>query len=562
MKKNIIIFALIFSIVIIFTGCSERAGSCVIKFETNGGSAVAERESTVESFPVSRKDGYRIEGWYEDKNFTERADFPYAATENVTLYAKWTSLENGSEKIVYERTEDGKGFIAVSYSEKSFSVCIPDKHMGLPVVEIKEGFLKNRAYVYVLCIGKNVNKIEEKFYRCVMLNQFEVDGENPRYSVKAGALYDSEKNEIYAYPRNLKTEEYSVDCGVNKDAFLYNSTIERLTLGENAKAEVGVFNEMSALQSITVDGNNRYFSSENGNLYSKDKTIFYKYPQGKSEDIFILPDTVVRVEDGAFGYSGIKEIVLGVNVEDYDDYSSTPMLEKFTVKDGNKFYKSVGGVLYSADGKILYRYPCAKSGDYRIENGTEIIYAFSFAESGGLTSVIIPATVKDISGYAFYYCTRLRDIEFEEESGVESIENGAFTGCESLSELTLTSRRPPETDESVFDDVKAGFRIVIPSNGEELYEYFWGFAKKYFAAEGRALVTYTVTYETDGGEGTESYHGVFVKDEPIPTKEGRVFQGWYDNAELLGFKIEFPLIIENHITLYADWGYSGIEGGS
>ena len=76
MKKNIIIFALIFSIVIIFTGCSERAGSCVIKFETNGGSAVAERESTVESFPVSRKDGYRIEGWYEDKKFTERADFP------------------------------------------------------------------------------------------------------------------------------------------------------------------------------------------------------------------------------------------------------------------------------------------------------------------------------------------------------------------------------------------------------------------------------------------------------------------------------------------------------
>ena len=175
---------------------------------------------------------------------------------------------------------------------------------------------------------------------------------------------------------------------------------------------------------------------------------------------------------------GIKEIVLGVNVEDYDDYSSTPMLEKFTVKDGNKFYKSTGGVLYSADGKILYRYPCAKIGDYRIENGTEILYAFSFAESGGLTSVIIPATVKDISGYSFYYCTWLRDIEVEEESGVESIENGAFTGCESLSELTLTSRRPPETDESVFDDVKAGFRIVIPSTGEELYDYFWGFAKK------------------------------------------------------------------------------------
>ena len=53
-------------------------------------------------------------------------------------------------------------------------------------------------------------------------------------------------------------------------------------------------------------------------------------------------------------------------------------LERFSVAEGNETYKSVDGVLFSADGMTLHIYPCAKADEeYIIPEGVTSIGSFS-----------------------------------------------------------------------------------------------------------------------------------------------------------------------------------------
>lgn len=59
----------------------------------------------------------------------------------------------------------------------------------------------------------------------------------------------------------------------------------------------------SALESITVNANNKYFSSENGILYNKNKTELYLYPQGKKDKSYVMPNTLTEIAYKAILYN-------------------------------------------------------------------------------------------------------------------------------------------------------------------------------------------------------------------------------------------------------------------
>ena len=70
-----------------------------VKFEVNGGSTVNDKE-TVDgkiSAPTNptRKD-YNFEGWYRDAELTNPFDFNSTITSNITLYAKWSHIDEVS----------------------------------------------------------------------------------------------------------------------------------------------------------------------------------------------------------------------------------------------------------------------------------------------------------------------------------------------------------------------------------------------------------------------------------------------------------------------------------
>jgi hypothetical protein len=56
------------------------------------------------------------------------------------------------------------------------------------------------------------------------------------------------------------------------------------------------FTACTALTSINVNSENANYSSENGVLFNKNKTILICYPAGKTENDYIVPNTVTNIK--------------------------------------------------------------------------------------------------------------------------------------------------------------------------------------------------------------------------------------------------------------------------
>ena len=83
---------------------------------------------------------------------------------------------------------------------------------------------------------------------------------------------------------------------IGDDAFRECKNLISVTIGENLD-EIGrdVFEFCSSLTEIIVSLKNEKFSSENGVLYNKDKTTLIKYPAGKKDTSFTIPNSVTSM---------------------------------------------------------------------------------------------------------------------------------------------------------------------------------------------------------------------------------------------------------------------------
>ena len=64
---------------------------------------------------------------------------------------------------------------------------------------------------------------------------------------------------------------------------------------------------------------------------------------------------------------------------------------------------------------------------------------------------------------------------------------------------------------------------------------------------------FTVTFETCGGDKMDSITTSIISSEPIPTRDGYTFLGWYLENTYIN-KVTFPYEVTQNITLYAKWG--------
>ncbi len=147
----------------------------------------------------------------------------------------------------------------------------------------------------------------------------------------------------------------------------------------------------------------------------------------------------------------------------------------------------------------------------------------------------------DVSVYAYY--TFIEDIP--EEYQVSFVSNGG-TPVEPI--VTSKIEDEPETSRKgytfrgwYFDESfssKASFPLEITED-----------ITLYAKWEKNA---YDVHFELDGGTGVSDLKTGRIETEPIPTKKGYTFLGWYFD-ESFSSKASFPLEITEDITLYAKW---------
>lgn len=140
----------------------------------------------------------------------------------------------------------------------------------------------------------------------------EIDGK-PVTALGPWAFYQHKSTASIILPSSLTTIEGApfYRCYSLEESFI-PSSVKEITGNPYFRA--------SSLKKITVDPENEYFCDIDGILYSKDKTVLLVYPEGREDESYVVPESVVGFSRDPFGYHGkLKRITILSNVTGFPD---------------------------------------------------------------------------------------------------------------------------------------------------------------------------------------------------------------------------------------------------
>ena len=307
-------------------------------------------------------------------------------------------------------------------------------------------------------------------------------------------------------------KELTIGNGVTKMDHLCSdcTALSSIVIGSGVTDIDEAFDDGS-LKSITVSENNLNYYSQDGVLFSKDKTILMRYPCAKTGEYTVpesvtiigdcafhscssltsitipdsvtnigvlafygcdsltsitIPDSVINIGASAFyGCDSLTSItipnsVISIGTSVFSDCDS---LISIKVSDNNTNYSSVEGVLFSKNKTELICCPSGKVGGYVIPDSVIIIHENAFYNCDLLTSITIPDSVIGIGDSAFYGCDSLTSITIP--NSVLNVGYGTFSACSQLISIAIGDGLK-EIDGSLFAGCGALKKITIGSGVE------------------------------------------------------------------------------------------------
>ncbi len=349
----------------------------------------------------------------------------------VTVSAETNNdLLQYGDHISYQKIdEDENGtfdYIEISdCNESAKEITIPAEIDGLPVTSIGNGTFQNCTNLKTIDIPDSIITIknDNTFSSCDSLENINVSPDNENYSSIDGVLFN--KTTLIKYPRNKKDIEYSIPDSVTSigsgafenckslasikipdsltsiednaffncinltsvdlpnsiisigiSAFHSCSSLTSIHIPNSVKS-IGnnVFYECVNLKSINVAADNEKYTSIDGVLFTKDKTILIKYPTSKTDAEYAIPDSVKLIDNSAFyGCTGLTSVKMGKSTVTIDD---------------NAFFN------------------CKNLVNVEMSDSIKSIGKASFRSCENLTNITIPVSIKSIGSKAFDGCTSL-----------------------------------------------------------------------------------------------------------------------------------------------------------
>ena len=223
------------------------------------------------------------------------------------------------------------------------------------------------------------------------------------------------------------------------------------------------FDGCRSLTSINVASGNLNYSSKDGVLFNKNKSILIQYPIGNQRTEYTIPNSVTTIGDGAFSWCSsltsvkIPNSVTTIGVCAFFDCSS---LTSVTIPSS---------VTTIGNGAFEY---CSSLTSVTIPNSVTTIEDYAFSWCSSLRSVTIPDSVTTIGDRAFYDCSSLTSVTIG--NSVTKIGAYAFYDCFSLTSVAI-SNSVTTIGEYAFSDCSSLTSVTIPSSvttiGNGAFEY-------------------------------------------------------------------------------------------
>ena len=165
----------------------------------------------------------------------------------------------------------------------------------------------------------------------------------------------------------------------------------------------------------------------------------------------VLPDSVTEIGEGAFeGCAALTSVQLSPQIARLPQglFQGCAALTEITVEEGSPYYAGDGGVLFTADKKVLLFCPAGKKGAYTVPETVERIAdgagpaapgESAFSGCAKLKSISLPAGAVQLPGALFENCRALAAIEVEAANPAYRSQDGVlFSG-----DMTCLLRYPP-----------------------------------------------------------------------------------------------------------------------
>lgn len=147
----------------------------------------------------------------------------------------------------------------------------------------------------------------------------------------------------------------------------------------------------------------------------------------------------------------LNSVNIPAKVEKIQGLKKLKHLTSITVDSNNSKFSSFDGMLYSKDGSIYYACPRAYIGKVVIRDGVTNVLNGSLIDCIGITSIDIPASVKNIS---FRETSRMAKLELIVVRADKPIDTGYYNGVGKF----------------LFQLVAPKVQIVVPSSSKKSYE--------------------------------------------------------------------------------------------
>jgi len=317
------------------------------------------------------------------------------------------------EMIFYIYSDHAEVRVSV-YGEETnvVDIVIPEECNGVKVTVLQNVYSTNGSLFsdgspIILSLPKTLTTINES--ELSNIAKITVDKDNPVFCDDNGVLYNKDKTKLIYYPSEMQDKQYIIPDSVQEIA-------------------PAVFMKSKYTEEFIVDSDNDYFSVKDGVLYDKNQTKLIRYPGGKKDTEYTVPDTVSEIGDYGFCYNScLTTVGLPDSVKHIGQcaFTEARALESISIPES---------VTELRAGIFAW---CSSLTDVSLPDSLLRIDDTAFGLCGRLESINIPDSVEYIGRAAFAACPKLSSVKLPD--GLKKIEDGTFSFCTDLESLDIPS---------------------------------------------------------------------------------------------------------------------------